>query len=125
MKGDKIELARRKEIRAKLRHEKDDRVRLKLIFLNAIANFSMDLESACSMCGIAVSTGYLWIRNWNEEGYDGLKDKSNSGGRPPKLDGENLEKLKSELKQKSYWTKLKKSGKSRWKTSAWTYRKTK
>lgn len=104
MKGDKIELAKRKEIRAKLRHEKDDRVRLKLIFLNAIANFSMDLESACSMCGIAISTGYLWIRNWNEEGYDGLKDKPNSGGRPPKLDEENLERLKSELKEKSYWT---------------------
>jgi len=63
MKGDKIELAKLKEIRARLRHEKNDKVRLKLIFLNAIANFSMDLESACSMCSIAISTGYLWIRN--------------------------------------------------------------
>jgi transposase len=36
---------------------------LDFIFLNAIENFSMDLESACSMCGIAISTGCLWIRN--------------------------------------------------------------
>jgi transposase len=104
MKGDRIELARPKEIRSRLRHEKDDKVKLKLIFLNSIANFSLDLESACSMCGIATSTGYLWIRNWNEEGYEGIKDKPNSGGRPPKLDNENLEDLRAELKQKNYWT---------------------
>lgn len=111
MKGERIELAKPKEIRSRLRHEKDDRVRLKLIFLNAIANFSMDLESACSMCEIAVSTGYLWMRNWNEEGYDGMKDKPNSGGRPPKLDEKDLEELRAELKQKDYWTTQEVKGK--------------
>ena len=45
MMGDKIELAKQKEIKAKVRHEKDERIRLKLIFLNASANFSMDLKS--------------------------------------------------------------------------------
>ena len=104
MKGERIKLVKPKEIRSRLRHEKDDGIRLKLVFLNAVANFSMDLESACSMCGIAVSTGYLWIRNWNEEGYDGIKDKPNSGARPPKLDKEDLEELRAELKQKDYWT---------------------
>ena len=104
MKGERIKLVKPKEIRSRLRHEKDDGIRLKLVFLNAVANFSIDLESACSMCGIAVSTGYLWIRNWNEEGYDGIKDKPNSGGRPPKLDEEDLEELRAELKQKDYWT---------------------
>lgn len=104
MKGDRIEIAKRKEIRARLRHEKDDRARMKLVFLNAIANFSIDLETACSICGIATSTGYLWIRNWNEEGYEGIKNKPNPGGRPPKLNEEDLEKLKEELKKKDYWT---------------------
>jgi hypothetical protein len=46
MKGDRIKLAERKEIRSRLRHEKDEKVKLKLIFSNAIANISMDLESA-------------------------------------------------------------------------------
>jgi hypothetical protein len=78
-------------------------VKLKLILLNAIANISMDLESACPTCEIAVSTGYLWIRKWNEEGYEGIKDKPNPGGRPPKLDEENLEELRAELKKKDYW----------------------
>jgi transposase len=104
MKGDRIEIAKRKEIRARLRHEKDDRARMKLVFLNAIANFSMDLETACSICGIATSTGYLWIRNWNEEGYEGIRIKPNPGGRPPKLNEEDLGKLKEELKKKDYWT---------------------
>jgi transposase len=104
MKGDKIEIGKRKEIRARLRHEKDDRTRMKLVFLNAIANFSIDLETACSICWIATSTGYLWIRNWNEEGYEGIKNKPNPGGRPPKLNEEDLEKLKEELKKKDYWT---------------------
>jgi transposase len=104
MKGDRIEIARRKEIRSRLRHEKDERIKLKLIFLNAIANFSIDLETACSMCGIATSTGYLWIRNWNEEGYESFKEKPNQGGRPPKLDEEDMEKLRAELKKKDYWT---------------------
>ena len=104
MKGERIKLVKPKEIRSRLRHEKDDGIRLKLVFLNAVANFSIDLESACSMSGIAVSTGYLWIRNWNEEGYDGIKDKPNSGGRPPKLDEEDLKELRAELKQKDYWT---------------------
>ena len=104
MKGDRIKIAKRKEIRARLRHEKDDRAKMKLVFLNAIANFSMDLETACSICGIATSTGYLWIRNWNEEGYEGIKNKPNPGGRPPKLNEDDLEKLKEELKKKDYWT---------------------
>jgi transposase len=104
MKGDRIDIAKRKEIRARLRHEKDDRARMKLVFLNAIANFSMDLETACSICGIATSTGYLWIRNWNENGYEGIKNKPNPGGRPPKLNEDDLEKLKEELKKKDYWT---------------------
>jgi hypothetical protein len=62
MKGERIVLAERKEIRSRLRHEKDEKVKLKLIFLNAIANISIDSESACSISEIAVSTGYLWIR---------------------------------------------------------------
>jgi transposase len=104
MKGDRIEIAKRKEIRARLRHEKDDRTRMKLVFLNAIANFSMDLETACSICGIATSTGYLWVRNWNEDGYEGIKNRPNPGGRPPKLNEEDLGKLEEELKKKDYWT---------------------
>jgi len=41
MKGDRIELAERKKIRSRLRHEKNEKVKLKLIFLNAIANISV------------------------------------------------------------------------------------
>jgi len=37
------------------------------------------------MCGIAIPMGYLWLRKWNKEGYEGLKDKEGKKGRPAKL----------------------------------------
>ena len=35
----------------------------------------MEVKEACDMCGIAIPIGYLWLRKWNKEGYEGLKDK--------------------------------------------------
>ena len=35
---------------------------------------------------------------------EGIKEKPNSGGRPPKLDQENVEDLRTELRKKDYWT---------------------
>ena len=40
-----------------------------------------------------------------------MKDKPNSGGRPPKLDEVDLEELRDELKQKDYWTTQEVKGK--------------
>jgi transposase len=51
-----------------------------------------------------VSTGYVWIRKWNAEGYEGLKDKETRTGRPPRLNDENMTKLEEILKSKAYWT---------------------
>ncbi|WP_369425576.1 hypothetical protein, partial [Methanothrix sp.] len=64
MKGVRLEIQNAGEIPVRLRDEKDDRVKVRLVFLNAIANYHIDFESACAMCGIVTSTGYLWIRKW-------------------------------------------------------------
>jgi len=105
MKGRRIEIKNTEEIRERLRSEKDWRIKVKLIFLNIItSNKEMEVKEACSMCGIAVPTGYLWLRKWNEEGYEGLKDKEGKRGRPAKLREEEIEKLKWLLKSKPYWT---------------------
>ncbi len=103
MKGERIKVKNIGEIQEKLKREKKEDVVIKLIFLNLIGG-GIDLEEACRFCGIAESTGYLWIREWNQEGYKGIKGKGRGGGRPSKLSEEDLKKLKELLKEKPYWT---------------------
>jgi len=104
MKGQRVTIKNAGKIGAKLRDERDKEVKIKLIFLNLIANLKVDLEKACEIFGIATPTGYLWIRLWNQEGYEGIKGKGGKGGRPPRLPDEDIERLKEMLKEKEYWT---------------------
>jgi transposase len=104
MKGEIIRIERAEELKRSLMGEKDDEVKVKLIFLNALANCNVTYETASAMCGIHTSTGYVWVRKWNEKGYEGLKDSENKGGRPPKLSEEDLKNLEVNLKGKDYWT---------------------
>ena len=75
MKGQRVTIKNAGEIGVRLRDERDKEVKIKLIFLNLIANLKLDLEKACEIFGIAIPTGYLWIRLWNQEGYKGIKGK--------------------------------------------------
>jgi transposase len=104
MKTQQITIKNAQDIVVRLRGEKDEEVKIKLIFLNLIANLKVDLGKACEIFAIATSTGYLWIGQWNQEGYEGIKGKENKGGRPPKLSDEALEKVKDLLKEKECWT---------------------
>jgi transposase len=104
MKGDLVKIQNAKEIEEKLRAETDGRIKPRLIFLNAMANHGISYETASDICGLSMSTGYVWIRKWNVEGYEGLKDKVKRTGRPPRLNDENMEKLREILKGRSYWT---------------------
>ena len=62
-------------------------------------------EEAFRFCGIAESTGYLWIREWNQGGYEGIRGKDGrGGGRTSRLSKEDLKKLNELLKEKAYWT---------------------
>ncbi|GAB6163107.1 IS630-like element ISDra3 family transposase [Desulfothermus naphthae] len=105
MKGERIKVKNAEELKEKLKGEKKDNILVKLIFLNLIRE-GIDFEKACSGCGIAQSTGYLWIREWNQEGYKGIKGKGRGkgGGRPNRLSEEDLKKLKELLKKRAYWT---------------------
>jgi len=75
MKRQRLTVKNAKEIETRLKTEKKGDVRVKLIFLNLMANTEVDLEKACELCGIAIPTGYLWIRQWNLYGYEGIKGK--------------------------------------------------
>jgi putative transposase len=104
MKGDRILVKNSEEIEKRLPVETDARVKPRLIFLNAIANCGISYDLASKICGLNLSTGYVWIRKWNAEGYEGLKDKDTRTGRPPKLDEDDMVKLKEILNGRDYWT---------------------
>ena len=104
MKGDRVIVKNREEIEKRLPTETDARIKPRLIFLNAIANCGISYDLASKICGLNLSTGYVWIRKWNAEGYEGLKDKDTRTGRPPKLDKDDMTKLKEILKTRDYWT---------------------
>jgi transposase len=86
MKGDRVRVKNSEEVEKRLPIETDARIKPRLIFLNAIANCGISYDLASKICGLNQSTGYVWIRKWNAEGYEGLKDKDTRTGRPPKLD---------------------------------------
>ena len=104
MKGKRLTIRNPEEIEVRLRDEKDENVRIKLIFLNLVSNLKVDLEKACEIFAIATSTGYLWIRLWNEKGYEGIKGGKDKGGRPPRLSDDDCRRLEELLKEKECWT---------------------
>jgi len=91
-----------KEIKKRLKREKDPKVKLKLVLLNMVA-LGMSVKDAASFMGIKLRTAYLWINKWIKEGYEGMPAKERSG-RPPKLSKEQKEELKKSLEEKEYWT---------------------
>ena len=104
MKGKHLTIKDTEGIGVRLRSEKEETIRIKLIFLNFAANFEVDLEKACEIFAIAIPTGYSWIRQWNQAGYEGIKSKGKRTGRRPQLSDEECQKLGELLKEKESWT---------------------
>ncbi len=104
MKGDIVRIKNGEELAKRLHAETDARIKIRLVFLNAMANRGMSYEEATEFCGLSISTGYVWIRKWNSGGYEGLKDKEITTGRPPKLNEDEMAKLREILESKDYWT---------------------
>jgi transposase len=105
MKGDRLVINRPSELQVYVSRENDAKIRFKLAFLQCVAHLQPDLEMLCQAFGIATSTGYWWIRNWNQMGYEGLQESSGGNvGRPPRLDDIDIVYLASLLKEKTCWT---------------------
>lgn len=58
----------------------------------------------CQVFGIATSTGYWWIRTWNRQGYEGIREEGKRTGCPPKLDDWDIAYLRTLLVERPYWT---------------------
>ncbi len=107
MRGKRLTIKNTKELRTRLKVERDGNVKTKLVFLNLMADLRVGLEKVCEPCGIATPTGYSWIRKWNQEGYEGIKSKKGKAGRPSRLSEDDLDKLREFLKEKEYWKRRK------------------
>lgn len=104
MKGKHLTIKNTEEIGVRLRSEKEESIKIKLIFLNLVASFKVDLEKVCEIFAIAIPTGYSWIRQWNQAGYEGIKSKGKRSGRRPRLSDEECGKLGEMLKENESWT---------------------
>ena len=105
MKGDRLVIERQPELQAHLGCEADAKIRLKLAFLQCVARFHPDLETLCKAFGIAAPTGYWWIRNWNQFGYEGLQESDGEKtGRRPLLGDIDIVYLSAFRKYKICWT---------------------
>jgi transposase len=104
MKGERLFVERKTELLEHLADEKDITIKFKLAFLKCFSPLGRDLEAVCQDFGIAVSTGYLWLRTWNNTGYAGISEKGQRTGRPPQLDKWDLVFLSYLLHQQATWT---------------------
>jgi transposase len=93
-----------------LEQEANPEVRLRLALLNLIGKLDrqMTLEEICDLLKVPVSTAYVWVRAWKDEGYPGIvhpcRTTERPPGRPPTLDGADLERLKTLLSERPHWT---------------------
>ena len=104
MRGERIQVRNFEDVGSLLKSEKDPVVKQKLSFLVVAGEDCLYFERAVEATGIDITTGYTWIRMWNDLGYEGLLPSPNKGGRPPKLTDEDLEDLRNILESKDYWT---------------------
>ena len=104
MRGERISIRNFEEVRSQLVREKDPVVKQKLSFLVVAGEDCLYFERAVEASCIDITTGYKWIRTWNELGYKGFLPSPNKGGRPPKLAEKDLEDLRNILESKGYWT---------------------
>lgn len=101
MKGERLFVEKQTKLLKYLAEETAITIKFKLAFLKCFSPLGRDLEAVCQDVGIAVSTGYLWLRTWNDAGYAGISEKGQRTGRPPQLDGWDLAFLNSLLHQKT------------------------
>lgn len=85
-----------------IKHEKNQRVAERLIFIRTVYD-GEPAQKAANKLGRCRATGYFWLKRWNNQGIDKLKPTF-KGGRPPKLSSNQKEDLKRKLESKGNTT---------------------
>lgn len=93
-KGELVNMIKDKKIEA--------RILQRLLFIKYLYEGD-SVPAAAKRLEITLPTAYSWRKRWNEGGYEGLIPNF-SGGAPPQLSEEDMEKLKDMLKAQDDWT---------------------
>jgi len=96
----------KKELNEKIKDKKlEAKLLRKLLFVRDLYE-GKSVPDASDRVGMWKGTGYNWLEEWNEYGYDieNLKPDYN-GGPKPKLDDDQRDELKEMLKERDDWTK--------------------
>ncbi|MEM3265272.1 MAG: helix-turn-helix domain-containing protein [Thermoplasmata archaeon] len=88
------------QINALIKNEKKrTRIIPRLIFVKLLYR-GKSVDSAANEVGVVHRTGYLWLKEWNKSGLEGLMPKF-GGGRPSKLTKKQREHLKQDISEGS------------------------
>lgn len=86
----------------RIKTERNTKVQQKLFFVR-FRYLGDSIEEASLRLGVTKRICYYWQNRWNENGYEGLLQKSGAG-RPSKLNNEEMIRLKTLLEGKDFWT---------------------
>lgn len=89
------------ELKKLIRKERGKYLFERLLFIRQLY-LNDSVAQACERLCIAEQTGYNWLKQWNEHGYEGLAPDF-GGGRPPKLSDGEKDEVKGKLKEKDNW----------------------
>ena len=84
------------------RRERDPKVRERVLMVIGILDGKTTRKVAADLHCPQPNVVY-WKRRFKEEGVDGLRDRPRSG-RPPKVASWRLERVKTLIEEKQYWT---------------------
>src|SRR3989338_6482767 len=90
------------ELKHLIKKEKNKHIHERLLFINQLY-LNASVPEACERMCITEQTGYNWLEEWNENGYEGLKPEF-GGGKPPKLTDNQTQQLKDKLKSGNWLT---------------------
>jgi len=90
------------ELECLIKREGNKRLLERLIFIRSLYD-GEGVEKAVKKLGRCKVTGYLWLKRWNDGGFEGLKPEFR-GGRTPKLSREERGELKRMLERRDDWT---------------------
>jgi putative transposase len=86
----------------RIKTERSTKVQQKLFFVR-FRYLGYTIGGAALRLGVTKRICYYWQDRWNENGYEGLLQKSGAG-RPSKLSNEETFRLKTILRSKDFWT---------------------
>jgi len=100
--ADLIKHVSQDELKKYIKKERNFYIHERLLFINQLYLGDTVEQASERMC-ISPSTGYEWLKLWNEKGYEGLAPEF-GGGSPPKLTEQQTQQLKDKLKSGNWLT---------------------